>query len=186
MDIFQKHLIKGETVLWQGQPEVDILFSSADIFLVPFSLLWGGFAIFWEVSVFRTISSQPEAIFGALFGIPFVLIGLYFMFGRFVYKKWKKLRTWYAITDKRILIVTKAIRENIQILYINTLPTLNKNIRSSGVGTVKFSNAPYMVGMYDNSGMELLGSFYGSTLAAFHDIKEAEQVFQLLSELRNK
>ena len=36
---FKQDLLKGEKILWAGQPDPDILFSNADIFLVPFSLL---------------------------------------------------------------------------------------------------------------------------------------------------
>lgn len=188
MDVLQKQLLKDESILWKGQPEANILFSASDIFLVPFSLLGGGFAIFWESSVLfmKDKSGQGVSIFFALFGIPFVLIGLYFIFGRFFYKKWKKQRTWYAVTDKRVLIATNLFGENIQAAYINTLPCINKSIRSNGTGTVKFGNPSFMVGMYENTGMDFFASFYGKDVPTFYDIKEAEKVYQIVSDLRNK
>ena len=41
---FQPDLIRDEKVVWAGQPDRRFRFSSGDIFLVPFSLLWGTFA----------------------------------------------------------------------------------------------------------------------------------------------
>ena len=56
------------------------------VLVIPFSLLWCGFAIFWEVMAFVMTAQarQGAAIVFPLFGIPFVLMGLYFVFGRFL------------------------------------------------------------------------------------------------------
>ncbi len=54
LEAFQPELLKDEKILWSGQPETKVLFTRADVFLAPFSVLWGGFAIFWEVSVLRS------------------------------------------------------------------------------------------------------------------------------------
>ncbi|MDI6758927.1 MAG: hypothetical protein QMD94_04575 [Candidatus Omnitrophota bacterium] len=188
MDILQKQLLKDESILWKGQPEVGILFSASDIFLVPFSLLWGGFAVFWEFLVLfmKDKTGQRAPVFFALFGIPFVLIGLYFIFGRFFYKKWKKQKTYYAVTDKRVLIVTSLFGEDIQAAYINTLPCINKSMRSNGIGTVKFGNPSFMVDMYKNTGLDFFASFYGRDVPIFYDIKDAEKVYQIVNDLRNK
>ncbi len=41
---------------------------------------------------------------------PFVLIGQYMIWGRFVYARWKKRRTFYALTNRRALIVVNGWR----------------------------------------------------------------------------
>ena len=73
----RQHLNQGESLLWTGTPKKGILFNSGDLFLIPFSIFWCGFAIFWMYG-----ASEGGGIF-ALFGIPFVVIGLYLLFGRF-------------------------------------------------------------------------------------------------------
>ena len=100
--LVEAELREGETLLWAGVPDPDVLFGRNDLFLVPFSLLWCGFAIFWEVSVLRE-GTAPW--FFVLFGGVFVLIGLFFVAGRFVLKRARKARTGYAVTDQRSFLV---------------------------------------------------------------------------------
>ena len=95
-----KHLESGERLVWSGVPRQGIAFRKSDLFLVPFSVMWGGFAIFWEASVLT--SDAP--LFFCLWGIPFVLVGLYIMFGRFVVDARMRARAAYGLTDRRIIM----------------------------------------------------------------------------------
>ena len=74
------YLRPGELLLWSGRPDPNVHFTGADAFLIPFSIMWAGFAFFWESAAFR--SGGP--IFFKLWGIPFVAMGLYIVFGRFI------------------------------------------------------------------------------------------------------
>lgn len=65
-----------------------------------FSIMWGGFAVFWELQA--VVSGAP--IFFTLWGIPFALMGLYFVFGPFIYKKRRKLMTVFGLTDSRAIV----------------------------------------------------------------------------------
>jgi hypothetical protein len=181
---FIDDLLPNETILWTGQPDPAILFTPQDLYLVPFSLMWGGFAIFWEASVL----SGSAPFFFRLWGIPFVCVGLYFIFGRFIYKTWKKRHTFYAVTNKRILILRELWGSNLHAFFIDSLPTLNKRIGRNGAGTITFGIPPKKNWWsrsgtvdYSNTGMELFGG--GAELPGFYDIRDANDVYRGLTEL---
>jgi hypothetical protein len=190
--VFQEYLLKDEKILWSGQPDPNIIFTPMDFFLVPFSLLWGGFAIFWEAEVLTTMSPAgspfPMQIMFPLFGSVFVIVGLYFMFGRFIFKKWKKRRTFYAVTNRRILSVSKGFGQQFQEFNIRSLNGISKRIRADGIGTLTFGGNQSMFfnggQFYGNTGMEIM-PFYNNQLA-FYDIPDANNVHKLLAEIQSK
>jgi hypothetical protein len=47
-------LDSGESLIWSGAPRKGLVLRSSDAYMIPFSLLWGGFAVFWEVGAVRT------------------------------------------------------------------------------------------------------------------------------------
>lgn len=186
----REELLSGESIEWTGRPDPSVIFCKSDVLLIPFSILWGGFAIFWELAVcgmlFGIEHGGPLALF-AIFGLPFVLIGLYFMFGRFFYKSWKKKRTYYAVTNKRVVIVTYGIRaKDVQANFIRDIPTINKSVGANGVGTLVFGNSNRSYWDYANTRMELMGSRLGPPPPAFYDIHDANTVYELVNRLRNE
>src|SRR5579859_7840724 len=104
----QDELSPGESVLWAGRPNPSVIFHPSDWALVPFSLLWGGFAIFWEAGVtgiFGFGNGKSAPLFFMLWGIPFVVAGQYFIWGRFFYAAWRKKRIFYVITNLRVIVI---------------------------------------------------------------------------------
>jgi len=187
-DKFQDELLKDEQIQWTGQPETSVLFSRADIFLVPFSFMWGGFTIFWEAGVLftRSESGQGAPFFFALFGIPFVLMGLYMIFGRFIWKNYRKKRTYYAVTNKRIIVLTETLNRSVQAEFIDKISSLNKSVRRDGIGSVRFGSSNMTAAMYGNTGMDFFGSFYGPDVPVFYDIKDANQVYETVNNIRRQ
>src|SRR5215510_383992 len=98
----RKELSSNEKLVWSGSPIQGIRLRAQDALLIPFSLLWGAGAIFWETSVLR--GGAP--LFFALWGIPFVLIAAYITVGRFFVAARQRARTYYAVTNQRALIIS--------------------------------------------------------------------------------
>jgi hypothetical protein len=175
----EQELIGGERLLWAGQPDPKRHFDRADTFLIPFSLLWGGFAIFWEIGVIRAGWG-----FGMVLGIPFVGVGLYVIAGRFFVKARKKRRTYYAVTDRRVFSVEPG--GSTQASFISSIPTVNANVRADGSGSVIFGNSSWLQMAYSHSGFDSWGKEFGPEGVAFYDIGDAREVVNLVNDLRRR
>lgn len=125
----------GERALWWGRPRQGVVLRGSDAFLIPFSLLWCGFAIFWEASV---ASSGKAPGFFVLWGMPFVAIGLYMVIGRFFAEALQRSRTYYALTPDRVLIVAGVFSRTIKSLSLDTLSDLTLTEGRGGKGSITF------------------------------------------------
>lgn len=134
--VIQTELASGERLLWYGQPRKGMVLRTSDILLIPFSLLWGGFAVFWEIVVVR--SGAP--LFFQLWGIPFVIIGLYMIFGRFIGDAKQRNNTFYGVTNERIIIVSELWGKRIKSLNLRTLSNLSLDRKPDGSGTITFGS----------------------------------------------
>jgi hypothetical protein len=172
-------LSSGEHIEWVGRPDPTKRFTPADRFLIPFSLLWGGFSIFWLVG-----ATLAGGLFG-LFGIPFAALGLYFIFGRFIYKADRKRRTVYAVTDRRVLeIVAGRKGESVSAVYLRSIPNISSSVVSNGEGCVEFGISSRMESHYANTGMEFFGRGSTSGGVSFFDIEDPDGVADLVERLR--
>ena len=110
----QQYVDSNEKLVWTGRPRTGIVFRSADIFLIPFSLFFCGFAIFW----FTTALTSGAPFIFAMFGIPFVVIGIIMVFGRFIIDAKQRENTYYGLTNDRIIIKTGIYTKSIKSLKL--------------------------------------------------------------------
>jgi hypothetical protein len=179
--VFQPDLLKDEKIVWSGQPAPGLRLSSGDLFLIPFSLLWGGFALFWEAGVLGIFDGHFDFGPAALFGIPFVVVGQYIIWGRFLYKSYRNRHTFYGVTNRRVLILVTTRTRRLQSLFLNQLPTINKTVRADGSGSLTFGVAPTYAAAYANTGMDFFGGSAGVVgVPAFYDIPQVDSVYQLI------
>lgn len=187
--LFKTDLQEDEKIVWSGQPEPS-WFSAADIFLIPFSLLWGGFAFFWEGSVLSIFLNNPKAggsIFMVLWGIPFVLIGSYMIFGRFFYQRWAQKNTFYALTNQRVIILSTSRGRSTQALFLDNLPAISKMVNKKGIGTLVFGGDPLLLGRFGPAAsIAITSNRRTPALPAFTNIKDVDKVYDLIAKQHNK
>jgi hypothetical protein len=134
-DIIRNELSPNEHLLWAGQPIQGIKLRPSDALQIPFSIMWGGFAIAWEIGV--NLTGAP--LLFKLWGIPFVLVGLYMMIGRFFHDAFKRKYTIYGLSSQRVIIITGKNNRTTQSLNLSTLNGITLTEKSNGSGTINFA-----------------------------------------------
>jgi hypothetical protein len=174
-DLICGELGPGEKLLWVGQPRQGFVLRAADAFNIPFSLLWGAFAIFWEAGVLA--SGAPW--FFVLWGIPFVLVGLYIMFSRFWVDARQRAATAYAVTSERVVIVSGVFARRVKSLGIDTITDVSLTERGDGAGTITFGPVRPYFGWY---GGAVWPGFGHQADPSFELAGEARQVYEIIRE----
>jgi hypothetical protein len=169
-------LARGERVLWTGEPPKGLMLRPSDAFLIPFSLLWGGFAIFWETMAIN--SGAP--FFFRLWGAPFVLVGLYLIFGRFLADARIRARTSYAVTSQRVLIASGLFQRDLKSLELRTLPQINFSMGRDNQGTLAFGSSQQPLMAF--SGFQPWQGGGRAMPPQFESIPDAAKVMALIRE----
>jgi len=164
---------RGERLLWSGTPRQGVVFRPTDLFQVPFSLLWGGFALFWNVSVWAT----DAPMFFRLFGLPFLAVGAYITVGRFWVDARRRARTSYGVTTERVLIASGAFSPSLKSLALRTLSDVTLTQRPDGSGTISFGPAGFGASMY--AGMAWPGV---QQAPSFELVGDAKRVYDIIRD----
>lgn len=132
--VIQSKLLGGENLLWFGRPRQGFLFRKSDMMMVPFSLLWCGFAVFWNTGVWY--SDAP--IFFRIWGLPFLVIGFHFVFGRFILDIFQRRKTYYGLTNERVIIVSGLFSQTTKAVDLRGLNEVTLEELNNGLGTITF------------------------------------------------
>lgn len=174
-------LTSGERVLWQGRPDASRWLMAQDWYLIPFSLMWGGFAVFWEAGVLSSRSARSTVIF-PLWGVPFVVIGVYLIFGRFFVRHRILKATRYAITDERVIEVSRSLTgaQRMKSVWLRSYPPIDKKIGGNGRGTLWIGQFPVGRSFAADPGWPGAGRMTTNGVI-FADIGDAAEVAALLA-----
>jgi hypothetical protein len=176
--IVSRQLRPGEQLLWSGRPPGGIRLRPSDALMIPFSLLWGGFAIFWEVMAIQGLGhAGGPGLFFALWGVPFVLVGLYIIAGRFYVDALLRRGTYYGVTNERAIILTTGpFTHQTRSLDLSTMAELEMSERGDGGGTISFGRAqPWS--SFSPAGWPGAGVY---TVPSFELDKRAREVYEII------
>lgn len=117
-----------EAIRWKGRPSPA---ACARLALVKsfFGLFFFGFACFW------TFMASAGGLF-ALFGLPFIGVGGWLICLPLLHYR-RAFHTYYAITDRRVLIVTARTRFRINAVVASEISDYEREDKGDGSGDIR-------------------------------------------------
>ena len=146
-----KVLDQNEKVFWEGAPSFWPFFFGRSLPITIFGIFWMGFlAIFFIIS-----SAAPGPFNYFIFVTPHFWIGLFMLFGPTIYNTLVFKHTYYAITDKRVIIQKGWIGRDFEMIDFDQI-----------------TNAKVSVGVFDKLFGKNTGSILVSSAGSFTDIRQ--------------
>jgi len=96
----------GEHILWQGRPDGRLRLKGRNLLISGFGVGFLAFSVFWVIMAFSFPGTQNDPVgwLFPMFGLPFVLVGLWLVFGVHFYDAYKRSKSFYTLTSKRAFI----------------------------------------------------------------------------------
>lgn len=182
IDLIKKDLMNGEDVLWTDMPK-NIFLKPEDVGMILYSLLFGIFILtFYLVGAFGKGFN-----FMWFFMFPFVFCAIYMLFGKFICKSYINKRTYYYVTNSRIIILRNLKKRKIYTGYIDGFEVVNTLVQTNGIGKVIFGNKESMQIMREETGMEYLFNFGELPYQGigFYNINDAYKVSKIVNKIKN-
>jgi hypothetical protein len=170
-----RELAGSEKALWSGQPKQGVVFRAMDLFVVPLSLAWCGIAIF---IFFQSMRAPKVPIFFYPFSFVFVLVGIYIVVGRFLVDARQRSRTFYAVTNERIIIASGLFSRTLKSIDLKTLAEMSLSERKNGSGFIVFGSSSPMESMI--GAMPAWPGMQGRFASRFDLIAEVRPVYDII------
>ena len=180
-DVLEKYLLHDEKILETFLPDIKRKFISKDGVLIPVGIIlcvWAFLLFFKEYTVSSEVTTK------LIWTIIFIVFSLYFTFGRFFVKSFRKKRTVYCITNKRFYRLTKGLFGGRKISFVDIKDTdkLELDGTPPDASTIIFETLPFSyTTFFANTGLAFEYRFF-----AFFDVKKANKLCKLISELKQQ
>jgi len=139
MDEIKNILEQDEKVLWEGKPKFWPFFFGNSIPSTIFVIFWMGFLfVFW-------LKAGP-----IVFLLPHFWVGIFLLFGPTLYNSFSYKNTYYAITNKRVVLQKGWIGRSFETVDFD-----------------KITNTEVTIGIFDRLLMQNTGSILISTAGSF-------------------
>ena len=127
-DFARGYFLPDEYELWRGKSKG--MSAQQKMIMIPFGIFFLMFALAWTVG-----ASAVGGPFG-LFGLPFIAVGAYILFGKNIVGK----KTYYVITNKKIY---RSQAGRVDMVDIANLPPMRTQGHSNGAGSIYFGEHHY-------------------------------------------
>lgn len=198
---FQGDLQRDERILWTGQPRLRITmhretwrYTAAAVFFLVFLLILPGeppdLVQAWH-SPIRAWNKESLWFFGRLFA------GALLFFGPPIIEFLRKPWIYYAVTNRRLLILYDYGHRTVRSWIIATVPKLERTTGLFGRGTLRFGEVnkddglwPFMhiFGPWPHLAYEMLLLHYSlfskRGIPGFADITDVDHVYRLIASIR--
>ena len=165
------YLGPGESILWQGKPQRFTPFTAYDFYMIPFSILWSGFLVRFAWKDFK----EGISLFH-FFLIPFVLVGMYMVFGRLILRWYMLRHTTYAITTQKIL---RRKNNKVDMLQGFSLPPVKVKEHRDGLKSILFGQTS----MFQQSFGWNNRSTFGEPGFALEFLPDGERALQAINSM---
>lgn len=125
-----------EKVVWKGRPD-PVRSASISTTKFLFGIFFFGFAIFW------TTQAYESGGFFALFGIPFIVVGFWMLIEP-VRTYLAANKTFYAITDRRVLLLTLRRGYRVTSLVASDITDYERVDKQDGRGDIRLRKSLVM------------------------------------------
>jgi len=174
----KSELLKDESILWSGRPRQGIIFRGPDAFMIPFSLIWCGFAVSF---LFYAYEDGAPFIF-LLVGSIFSLIGIHLVVGRFITDILRRKSTYYGVTNNRVLILSEFPTRKLKSLKLDSLSEISFAEKQDGSGSITLGlQYPRILWSHGEAwpGIEKL------KIPMFVLINDVKNVYEIINNARN-
>ena len=155
--VFTSMLMSGERILWAGSGKGAAPGAAVG---AVFALFWLSFAVFWTIG-----ATMAGGAFG-MFGIPFILIGV-FLFKNILAPSKK----YYAITNMRIL---RKEGKNMVSERLDQVTDVTVTVKGTGKGSVTYRSTGNT--FYRSNAQDI------SAMRGFFGVDNPSEVYRILNE----
>ena len=174
-DMVPKELDSDEQVLWWAQPKPS-RFARQALPAFLFAIPWTAFAVFWMCGAagFEVPDFSEGRHFFALFGLPFVLVGLA-MLSSPLWMMRKARRTLYVVTQRRAILFEGGWGTIVRSFGPEKLTDMVRHEKRDGSGDLIFEQK--VAGESERAGRTTEVGFLG-----INGVRDIEKVLRIIAE----
>lgn len=129
-DFCASYMVADEVILWKGKPDSKIIFKAENTSNMLSGIFLLGFSLFWCVGASGGFQSLAWVL-----GAPLVAIGIYLVIGRPIHVSYMRKKTYYVITNKKII---RLYKDRIDTIDGRCLPQMHIRGFKDGFGNIYF------------------------------------------------